>query len=130
MNKYIFLLIIPVLFFISCDELIEPEIEPEIGVVRYEVNSESDYFHVTYTNEYGNNVQEPSYSNFWYKECEGEVGETAWLFFDEGVDGWNSVVTTFGQPVAVTISISFNGNTLTSYSGISDYESIYCELEN
>ena len=121
---FIFFLSCFILLFNSCDEFLEES--PEIGMVRYEINSKSNYFHVGYLNEYGNDIIElVQGSTSWVKEIEIEEGELVHLKFDEGPEQYG-----YDNEVLTTLSISFNGNTLISYSGITEYEYINCYLED
>ena len=124
---FIFFLSCFVLCFNSCDEFLEES--PETGTVRYEITSESDYFHISYDNQYGNSISEVVNGNNWFKEIEGTVGEYVSLKFDEGPETYGGMDSN-GVEELTTLSISFDGNVLISYTGVTEFEIISCQLEN
>ncbi|MBF90452.1 MAG: hypothetical protein CMP75_01655 [Flavobacteriales bacterium] len=122
MKKILLILIFIPLLFISCEKLAGK------GTVEYQITSTSDYFHVYYTNQYDNEVTEVSYSNNWSKQVEGKKGDAVTLNFNEGGPTWGSGIDT-DENVEVNMSISFNGNILISYAGLTEYESLITILE-
>jgi len=121
MKKLLFLLTSIILIFPSCEET------PQSGTVEYQITSDSDFFHLYYDNEYDNLITEISNSNTWSKQVTRNKGDVVLLNFNEG--GQTHGVTSGDGDVYVTMSISFNGNILNSYTGITDYETIMTELQ-
>jgi hypothetical protein len=120
MKKMLLILIFIPLLFSSCEKLSLK------GTVEYQITSTSDYFHVYYTNQYGNEVTEVSYSNNWSKQFEGKKDDAVTLNFNEGGPTWFNDTD---ENVEVNMSISFNGNVLNSYTGLTEYESMTVSLE-
>ena len=114
--KKILLISIPFLFS-SCERV------ERTGTLEYQISSSSDYFHVYYTNQYDNDVTEVSYTNIWSKQFEVSKGVGVTLNFNEGGPTWGSA--SGDEEVEITMSISFNGNSLISYSGLTDYETLF-----
>ena len=125
-SLFIFYLSCFILVFHSCDEFLE-----ETGTVRYEITSESNYFHLSYVNQYGNGISEVVNGNNWFQEIEGTVGERVSLTFDEGPEtyDWGGSDSN-GVEELTTLTIYFEGNVLVSYTGVTEYEAISCILEN
>ena len=119
MKKILIILITIPLIFSSCQKT--------TGNVKYEITSESNYFHLSYTNKYGNTVTEVSNNNTWSTEFEGEVDDYVSLLFNEGGSTWG--ISSGDLDVFVNFNISFNDNILISYSGETDYKSISTFLE-
>ena len=117
MKKFILLLIICLFIFTSCEKV-------NSGKIRYEINTESNYFHVEYVNEYGYDVTEVVQdANTWYKEIDGESGDGVHLIFDNGPPMWGN-----DSHELTTLSISFKGDIIQSYSGVTEYESIFLHI--
>ena len=127
MKKYLILLIIPVLFFSTGCEEEEEDIVIQ-GIVKYEITTESNFFHVRYWNEYGNVITELCETNYWTKDVNIDVVSSNQsldvyysVTFDNGeIGNQNSQ----GDDVLITSSVSFNGNILESFNGISSYETL------
>ena len=115
--KKIFLLLFSSYLLLLCTAC-----EKQTGIVSLDVTCDYAYFNVTYTNEYGNDVTEVvDKSTSWSKDFQGRVGDAILLNVDVGPPQW------WDDPeVYSTLDISFKGNSLISYEGITEYETIIC----
>ena len=119
MKKHILLLISSILIFTSCSEL-----GIGTGTIKYEINTDSNSYYVEYINEHDNKIIElVTDNNNWSEEFEFGNGQLASLKFGNGSEFGN------GDPVFVELIISFNGNSLISYTGETDYHYMNCHTE-
>ena len=125
MKKLLYTFLAVSIIFSACIK----EEEDETGTVTLRVTCATVPFNVTYDNEYGNDITEISNINEWEKQfirtCEGSCSEyTQWLNIDVGPPQWGN-----DTPAYSTLAISFKGNLLMSYEGVTEYETIYCDLD-
>jgi hypothetical protein len=120
MKRILILLCFPMIFT-SCSKDEESE-SFSTGTVKFEASSANVPFEVRYRNAFGNLVTETSSVTYWTTEFTGEDGEHYSLSINpeptNGI-GYHSC----------TISISYRGNVLVSFSGSTSNEMISCTLE-
>ena len=120
MRNFILLLILPALFFTSCEELGIGE-----ATLKYEIITDSKSFSVEYKNQHGNEIMEAVNNNTWTKEFECSLSEIVSLNFMNVSDNeWVSAPHVF-----VEMSISKDGDVLVSYTGETNKEYINCVFQ-
>ena len=123
--KKIFFILSFVIFISSCaKDKQDQRFDDVFGKVKYEVTCETVPFNVTYDNQYLNSVTEVSNLTSWEKEFDIDDGEYVMLNIDVGPPMWGN-----DPPAYCTLKISYKENVLISYSGVTEYETIFCLLQ-